>query len=115
MTTNISDDELFKALERTQEKGKARRIAVLMKRYYMQSLTPAEHDELDEWVGASANNLKLFEELTDPARVTAAMELLSGRPSLLYTHGYQHGRARGAMVAGMIAIVIEIIFMQLIK
>ena len=33
--------------------GKAQHIAALLAGYIRQSLTPAEHNELDEWVGAS--------------------------------------------------------------
>lgn len=55
---------------------KARRIAALLAGYMRDTLTPAEHDELDEWVGASDRNMRLFEELTDEKRVQLALELL---------------------------------------
>jgi hypothetical protein len=44
----------------------ARRIAYLIHAYIMQTISEEEHNELDEWVGASMNNQRLFEELTDP-------------------------------------------------
>jgi ferric-dicitrate binding protein FerR (iron transport regulator) len=56
---------------------KARRIATLLAGYMRDNLTPSEHDELDEWVGASDKNMRLFEELTDERRVQLALELLN--------------------------------------
>lgn len=56
---------------------KARRIATLLAGYMRDNLTPPEHDELDEWVGASDKNMRLFEELTDERRVQLALELLN--------------------------------------
>jgi transmembrane sensor len=58
---------------------KARRIASLLAGYIRDSLTPAEHDELDEWVGASDRNMRLFEELTDEKRIELALELLNDK------------------------------------
>lgn len=40
-------------------------IASLISMYLHQSIAPAEHDELDQWIAASDENMKLFEELTD--------------------------------------------------
>src|SRR5205085_5181436 len=56
---------------------KARRIATLLAGYMRDNLTPAEHDELDEWVGASDKNMRLFEELTDERRVQLALDILN--------------------------------------
>src|SRR5690349_7293074 len=56
---------------------KARRIATLLAGYMRDNLTPAEHDELDEWVGDSDKNMRLFEELTDERRVQLALDLLN--------------------------------------
>ena len=47
----------------------AHRVAYLIAGYIRQTLTPAEHRELDEWVGASERNIELFEELTDEANL----------------------------------------------
>ena len=47
----------------------AYRIAKLIAGYIQGKLSPKEHDELDEWVAASDENMKLFEELTDEANV----------------------------------------------
>lgn len=41
------------------------KIAYLVSGYIRSTLTQAEHDELDEWINASDENMKLFEELTD--------------------------------------------------
>jgi transmembrane sensor len=47
----------------------AKRIAYLMAGFIGESLTTAEHDELDDWVTASMENQKLFEQLTDPSNL----------------------------------------------
>ena len=52
----------------------ARRIAWLFHAYIMQTISEAEHDELDEWVGASMKNQRLFEELTDPVFLEKSKE-----------------------------------------
>ena len=52
-----------------KEEKLARRIAWLFHAYIIQTISEAEHNELDEWVCASMKNQKLFEELTDPAFV----------------------------------------------
>ncbi len=41
------------------------RTAYLISAYIQHKLTPAEREELDDWVGANKENLLLFEELTD--------------------------------------------------
>jgi hypothetical protein len=46
--------------------SEAGRIAYLMSGYIRETLTEAEHRELDNWVTASMENQKLFEDLTDP-------------------------------------------------
>jgi transmembrane sensor len=56
---------------------KARRIATLLAGYMRKNLTPAEHDELDEWVGASDKNMRLFEELTDERNLKKALEIFN--------------------------------------
>src|SRR5579872_485163 len=45
------------------------RIAWLIAGYLGETLTQQEHVELDDWVTASIDNQKLFEELTDPSNV----------------------------------------------
>ncbi len=67
---------LIYSMNNSHEK-KARRIATLLAGYMRDNLTPAEHDELDEWVGASDKNMRLFEELTDERRVQLALDLLN--------------------------------------
>lgn len=52
----------------------AERIAYLIAGFLRGSLTEAEHDELDAWVVASDENMRLFEELTDEANLEAAMD-----------------------------------------
>jgi transmembrane sensor len=58
------------------EEQRAKRIAALLAGYIRGTLSPAQHDELDEWVGASDKNMRLFEEFTDDNRIHQALELL---------------------------------------
>ena len=48
---------------------KALRTAYLISGYMQQTLTEREKIELDDWINQSRQNLKLFEELTDPGKV----------------------------------------------
>ncbi|MBX3253281.1 MAG: hypothetical protein KF862_03985 [Chitinophagaceae bacterium] len=41
------------------------RAAKLIIGYLHNSLTEVENDELDDWVGQSDDNMKIFEQLTD--------------------------------------------------
>jgi ferric-dicitrate binding protein FerR (iron transport regulator) len=52
----------------------AYRISRLIAGYIQGTLSTKEHDELDEWVAASDENMKLFEELTDEAHIEKTME-----------------------------------------
>ena len=52
-------------------------IASLLYGYIWESLTPDEHDELDNWVGESDENMYLFEELTDERNIKKALDWLS--------------------------------------
>ena len=49
-----------------------RRIAYLVKGFLFHTLTEEEHNELDEWVEASDENMIMFEKLTDPKVVKEA-------------------------------------------
>ncbi|HVM87926.1 MAG TPA: FecR domain-containing protein [Puia sp.] len=53
------------------EVEKARRVAYLINGYTSQTLSVAEHDELDAWVEESDDNMRLFEELTDEKNIDA--------------------------------------------
>lgn len=50
-----------------------RRIAYLVRGFLFHTLTEKEHNELDDWVGASDENMILFEKLTDPNTVKEAV------------------------------------------
>jgi len=50
---------------------KAYRIAYLVAGFIRKTLTEVEHDELDQWVEASDENMLLFEELTDEKNIEA--------------------------------------------
>lgn len=51
----------------------AERIAYLIAGFLGNSLTEAEHDELDAWIVASDENTRLFEELTDQENIEAGL------------------------------------------
>ncbi len=48
----------------TDQVAKAERMAVLMVRYMLGTITADEHNEMDEWVAESDENMELFEEMT---------------------------------------------------
>lgn len=50
----------------TNQFAKAERIAVLIVRFLLGTITPEDHNELDEWVAESDDNMRLFEEMTIP-------------------------------------------------
>lgn len=51
-----------------------KRKAYLITRYLKGSLTESELQELEEWIRESADNRQLFESLTDPAHLRAALD-----------------------------------------
>src|ERR1700749_607086 len=55
---------------------KAQRIAYLVAAYLRRTITNVERDELDKWVGASDENMRLFEEMTDEKRMQSALDFL---------------------------------------
>jgi hypothetical protein len=61
---NIPDDKKM---------DQAYRIAYLVAGYIANTLTVAEQEELDEWVGASDENMELFAELTDEKNIEKAL------------------------------------------
>jgi len=77
LTESISRKVTRKQKTESTIEAKARRIATLLAGYMRNNLTLDEQCELDEWIGASDKNLKLFKELTDPKRVQLALELFS--------------------------------------
>jgi transmembrane sensor len=56
----------------------AYRIAYLIAGYIRKTLTVQEHDELDTWVEASDENMKLFEDLTDEDNIAANLAWMDG-------------------------------------
>lgn len=57
---------------------KAQRVAYLIAAYIRGTITPLEHDELDNWVGESDENMQLFEELTDEKKIKSAIDWMEG-------------------------------------
>jgi hypothetical protein len=99
---------------------KARHIATLLAGYMRDNLTQEEHDELCEWVGASDKNMKLFEEVTDENRIALALAILNDEETLVprlsskeYTYTYQLKISRGFMKGCMVAVVLEIVLLNL--
>jgi hypothetical protein len=98
---------------------RARRIATLLAGYMRDNLTPQEQDELDEWVGASDKNMSLFEELVDEDRVALALAVLNDEETLVprlsskeYTYPFHLRISRGFMYGIMVAVVLEIVLMN---
>lgn len=63
----------------------AYRIAMLIAAYMRGTITEKEHDELDDWVAASDENLLLFERMTDEKNieeVTKWMEMVATEKAL---------------------------------
>lgn len=52
----------------------ARRIAYLVHGFLFHTLTEEEHNELDDWVAATDENMILFEKLTDPKNLQEAVK-----------------------------------------
>jgi transmembrane sensor len=53
----------------SNRRAKARRVAYLLSEFVRGAISSKDHDELDEWVGASEMNMRLFEELTKEENV----------------------------------------------
>ncbi len=64
---------------RLENKGgeQAYRVAYLIAGFMRGNLTIDEHNELDEWVASSDENMQLFERLTDEANLNELEQLLS--------------------------------------
>jgi len=50
------------------------RVAYLIAGFLQENLTQAEHEELDDWIGANINNQRIFEEMTDPENLEKWMK-----------------------------------------
>ncbi|MEO6346459.1 MAG: hypothetical protein ABIO60_00985, partial [Aquaticitalea sp.] len=57
----------------------AYRVAYLIAGYIRETLSETEHDELDEWVAASDENMQLFERLTDEKNREGAIQWIERR------------------------------------
>ncbi|MBX2924122.1 MAG: FecR domain-containing protein [Chitinophagaceae bacterium] len=54
----------------------AHRVAYLIAGYIRNTLSNAEHVELDDWVNANDRNMKLFEDLTDEKNIEANLAMM---------------------------------------
>src|SRR6476620_3417026 len=61
----------MKELATDHSDEQAYRIAYLIAGFIRKTLTEAEHNELDAWVEASDENMRLFEDLTDEKNIEA--------------------------------------------
>lgn len=98
----------------------AERIARLVAGYIRHTLTPAEHDELDDWVNESDDNMQLFEELTDENNINSALlwlEQIQTKDAYkkLLDRGVlkrqRAGRPAGAWVAAATVLVAVTVYM----
>lgn len=71
----------------------ARRVAYLVTGFIRNNLSPAEREELNEWIAASDENMNLFAQLTDSQNIAEALqwfdtidEEIAKRKSALITH-----------------------------
>jgi hypothetical protein len=73
---------------------KALRTAYLVSGYLQKTLTDREKNELDHWINKSRQNLKIFEELTDPGKVEryAAIIQKMDKEGRENTHERMYGR-----------------------
>lgn len=55
------------------------RVAYLINGFLQDNLTDGERDELDEWIEAAPENMRLFEELTDEENLQAAQVWYQGK------------------------------------
>lgn len=62
------------------------RLARLITRFLQKKISRAEHLELDEWVGASEENIRTFEALIDDY----FLEALHRHPELVEALGHYH-------------------------
>lgn len=65
-----------------QQMDKIQRIVYLISAYIRGSISPLEHDELDDWVAESDANMKLFEELTDEKKIKKGIDWMESIDSL---------------------------------
>lgn len=71
----------------------AHRVAYLIAGYIRNTLTNAEHEELDDWVNESDNNMKLFEDLTDERNIEANLQMMEKAQSeRIFREMQQSGR-----------------------
>src|SRR3982750_586981 len=61
----------------SKQDKKGLRIPSLIAGYIRHTLTAEEHDELDEWVGETDENMRLFEEVTDEAMNQRDIDFMS--------------------------------------
>lgn len=69
--------ELKRPLRKLDHNQKIRKLTLLMVGYHRGSLSRSQHDELDEWVGASEKNTELFSEMSDEDKVHSALKVMA--------------------------------------
>ena len=98
----------------------AHRVAYLIAGYIRNSLTPAEHEELDDWVNENDRNMKLFEDLTDERNIEANLQMMEKAQSERIFRELQQGgrfekpKGRKIALAWMSAAAVVIVVLGVI-
>ncbi len=71
-----TQQSLFDTMKELSQDERVKYIAYLFVGHLKETLTSKEQDDLDEWVGASDKNMRLFEELTNEDNIAVAMDYL---------------------------------------
>lgn len=93
----------------------AERVAYLIAGYIRKTLSPTEHDELDNWVNENDANMKLFEDLTDEKNIAANlkwMEQINSKAvyeKLKSQQKFDFGRRKTSVAGWMVAASVLLI------
>ncbi len=108
------------ASQRSDEQ--AFRVAYLVAGYIRKKLTPAEHDELDQWVEASDENMRLFEELTDEKNIAANLQwmdevrvkeqLKKAKEGLVFAKPKRRTKLLGYAIAASVILIAATVLVQ---
>ncbi len=75
----MKDDD---SIERAKMDQLAFRVAYLIAGFLQENLTETEHQELDDWIGESMDNQRLFEDMTDPKNLETWLKWRENTPSV---------------------------------
>lgn len=98
----------------------AHRVAYLIAGYIRNTLTPAEHEELDDWVNENDRNMRLFEDLTDERNIETNLQMMEKAQSERIFRELQQGgrfekpKGRKIGLAWMSAVAVVIVLLGVI-